>query len=292
MSMGIQQAFVTCLKKYADFSGRATRSEYWWFVLCEVLILGIASLISDTLPGLFALALVLPALGLAGVAGWALRLDRAAVKALRITDLYSLHRVVYDLFEDVRTAAQKQASEPSGIQWADKGGEQHYRQILLLSDRQPKAGEHGEVESRPLPEGFGVDRHGQPTTDPRAVLDGGALLPFGGLHSSYKGSALSMMVELLAAALTGGHFSFEFDWSGHPGAHTPHTGELIIAIDPAKNQGRDFAQRCEDLVRAMAGAGQQRLPGERRYRQRAQSLREGVALPAATWAELQRLAQA
>ena len=77
MSMGIQQAFVTCLKKYADFSGRATRSEYWWFVLCEVLILGIASLISDTLPGLLALALVLPALAVGarrlhdtGRSGW------------------------------------------------------------------------------------------------------------------------------------------------------------------------------------------------------------------------------
>ena len=77
MSMGIQQAFVTCLRKYADFSGRATRSEYWWFVLCEVLILGIASLISDTLPGLFALALVLPALAVGarrlhdtGRSGW------------------------------------------------------------------------------------------------------------------------------------------------------------------------------------------------------------------------------
>ena len=77
MSMGIQQAFVTCLKKYADFSGRATRSEYWWFVLCEVLILGIASPISDTLPGLFALALVLPALAVGarrlhdtGRSGW------------------------------------------------------------------------------------------------------------------------------------------------------------------------------------------------------------------------------
>ena len=77
MSMGIQQAFVTCLKKYADFSGRATRSEYWWFVLCEVLILGIASLISDWLPGLFALALVLPALAVGarrlhdtGRSGW------------------------------------------------------------------------------------------------------------------------------------------------------------------------------------------------------------------------------
>ena len=77
MSMGIQQAFVTCLKKYADFSGRATRSEYRWFDLCEVLIQGIASLISDWLPGLFALALVLPALAVGarrlhdtGRSGW------------------------------------------------------------------------------------------------------------------------------------------------------------------------------------------------------------------------------
>ena len=77
MSMRIQQALITCLKKYADFSGRATRSEYWWFVLCEVLILGIASLISDWLPGLFALALVLPALAVGarrlhdtGRSGW------------------------------------------------------------------------------------------------------------------------------------------------------------------------------------------------------------------------------
>ena len=35
-----------------------------------------------------------------------LRLDRAAVKALKVTDLYSLHRVVYSLFDDVRTEAE------------------------------------------------------------------------------------------------------------------------------------------------------------------------------------------
>ncbi|MDU7587770.1 MAG: Ldh family oxidoreductase, partial [Acidovorax sp.] len=73
-------------------------------------------------------------------------------------------------------------------------------------------------------------------------------------------------------------------------AQTPWTGELIIAIDPAKHAGRGFAERCENLVQAMAAAGQTRQPGERRYRQRAQSLREGIALPAATWQELQRLA--
>lgn len=161
----------------------------------------------------------------------------------------------------------------------------------LVFDLATSAMAHGDVqiaarEGRQLPPAHGVDAAGQPTCDPRAVLDGGALLPFGG----HKGSALSMMVELLAAALTGGNFSFDFDWSGHPGAQTPRTGELIIAIDPAKSTGRSFAQRCNDLVDAMADAGQQRQPGQQRQRQRAQSLREGVPLAAATWAELQRLA--
>ena len=157
---------------------------------------------------------------------------------------------------------------------------------------------HGDVqiaarEGRPLPEGFGVDRHGQPTTDPRAVLDGGALLPFGGVHSSYKGSALSMMVELLAAALTGGDFSFDFSWEQHPGAQTPRTGQLLIVMDPsAGNSGAGFARRAEDLVLAMRAAGQTRMPGERRYRQRAQSDREGIVLDAATWQRLQELAGA
>ncbi|AXV20904.1 type I-E CRISPR-associated protein Cas6/Cse3/CasE [Aeromonas veronii] len=88
-----------------------------------------------------------------------LRLDRAAVRALRVTDLYSLHRVVYGLFEDVRSEAQKQASVPSGIQWVDKGGDHLCRQILLLSDRLPQTGEYGEVESRPLPDDFLSHRH-------------------------------------------------------------------------------------------------------------------------------------
>lgn len=142
-------------------------------------------------------------------------------------------------------------------------------------------------EGKQLPEGYGVDRQGQPTCDPKAILDGGALLPFGG----YKGSALSMMVELLAAALTGGHFSFEFDWSGHPGAQTPWTGQLLIVIDPRLGAGRNFASRCEQLIARMHDAGQPRQPGDRRYRQRAQSLRNGIRLPAGELEKLRRLAQ-
>ncbi len=70
-----------------------------------------------------------------------------------------------------------------------------------------------------------------------------------------------MMVELLAAGLTGGNFSFEFDWSKHPGARTPWTGQLLIVIDPDKGSGQHFALRSEELVRQLHGAGQERLPG-------------------------------
>jgi delta1-piperideine-2-carboxylate reductase len=143
-------------------------------------------------------------------------------------------------------------------------------------------------EGRMLPAGMGVDRAGQPTEDPKAILDGGALLPFGG----YKGSALSMMVELLAAGLTGGNFSFEFDWSAHPGAQTPWTGQLLIVIDPDKGSGQRFAQRSEELVRQMLGAGQERMPGDRRYLQRAESLAKGIEISNVEWKQLQALAGA
>ncbi|MEE1653341.1 MULTISPECIES: Ldh family oxidoreductase [Brachymonas] len=164
----------------------------------------------------------------------------------------------------------------------------------LVFDMATSAIAHGDVqiaarEGRLLPPQHGVDANGQPTQDPQAILQGGALLPFGG----HKGSALSMMVELLAAALTGGDFSFGFSWAQHPGAQTPRTGQLLIVIDPAAGaSAAGFVDRAEALVLAMREAGQTRMPGERRYRQRAQSERDGIALPAAEWARLQALAAA
>ncbi|NVZ60466.1 Ldh family oxidoreductase [Pseudomonas gingeri] len=161
----------------------------------------------------------------------------------------------------------------------------------IVFDLATSAMAHGDVQiaarkGEQLPDGIGVDRDGQPTRDPNAILDGGALLPFGG----HKGSALSMMVELLAAALTGGNFSFEFDWSKHPGAKTPWTGQLIIVIDPAKSAGQDFAERARTLVEQMQGVGLQRLPGDRRHRQRAESLRDGIVLAESDLQQLRVLA--
>jgi len=84
-----------------------------------------------------------------------LRLSRGDVKALKITDAYSLHRVVYDLFDDVRSEQQKQASVTSGILYADKGGDFNSRLILMLADRLPNpAPAFGEVESKIIGEQF------------------------------------------------------------------------------------------------------------------------------------------
>jgi len=162
----------------------------------------------------------------------------------------------------------------------------------IVFDLATSAIAHGDVQiaarkGERVPPGTGVDSLGQPTQDPKAILEGGALLPFGG----HKGSALSMMVELLAAALTGGHFSFEFDWSNHPGAKTPWTGQLLIVIDPSKTAGQNFAERSQELVRQMHAAGLKRLPGDRRHRSRAKAAVEGITIESEELSRLRVLAQ-
>ena len=123
-----------------------------------------------------------------------------------------------------------------------------------------------------------------------STLDSGTSAPVRSTASAHKGSALSMMVELLAAALTGGNFSFEFDWSQHPGAQTPWTGQLLIVIDPSKSGGNSFAQRSAELVRQMHAVGLERMPGDRRFIERAKSLSEGIPLGAEELAKLRELA--
>ncbi|MEO3386853.1 Ldh family oxidoreductase [Mesorhizobium sp. CAU 1741] len=132
-------------------------------------------------------------------------------------------------------------------------------------------------EGRLLPEGMGVDSDGKPTRDPKVILNGGALLAFGG----HKGSTIALMVEILGAALTGGYFSGEFDWSDFKGAQTPKTGQLFIVIDPERGGNGVFRERVSEICELTREAGQERLPGDRRLVIREKSLRDGIAISAA-----------
>lgn len=83
-----------------------------------------------------------------------LSLTRSDIKSLKITDTYSLHRIIYDLFEDIRTEQQKKCGEQSGFLYVDKGGDWNHRKILLLSNREPKTPEHGQLISKKIDESF------------------------------------------------------------------------------------------------------------------------------------------
>lgn len=125
-----------------------------------------------------------------------------------------------------------------------------------------------------IPEGWALDAQGKPTTDPAKVLDGGTMLPLG----DAKGTALAMMVEILAAALVGSHFAFEassfLDEKGAP----PNTGQLLLAIDPAGFHD-GFAARMSLLVEAIEGQDGTRLPGLRRHALREKAMRDGIVIP-------------
>ena len=151
---------------------------------------------------------------------------------------------------------------------------------------------HGDVliaarEGRTLPVGTEIDEDGNPTGDPNAILNGGALSTFG----AHKGASISLMIEILCAALVGCAFSYEVDWTEHPGAITAHTGETIILIDPRKGARglAPLAHRVDELIGELLAAGQERIPGDRRLPAREKS--DGfVTMGDEEWQILQALA--
>ncbi|HVW92533.1 MAG TPA: Ldh family oxidoreductase [Devosia sp.] len=122
-----------------------------------------------------------------------------------------------------------------------------------------------------IPEGWAFDAEGRPTTDPKAAL-AGTMAALG----DAKGSALALMVELLAAGLTGAHFASEassfFDAEGAP----PGVGQLIIAIDPALFGAGNVVARFGHMAEAIAGMDGARVPGRRRQALRREMLAHGI----------------
>jgi uncharacterized membrane protein YhaH (DUF805 family) len=62
--MNFQQAVASVFRNYANFNGRAARSEYWWFVLFSFLVSAVLTLIdgSGLLSGIWSLIVLLPSL--------------------------------------------------------------------------------------------------------------------------------------------------------------------------------------------------------------------------------------
>jgi (2R)-3-sulfolactate dehydrogenase (NADP+) len=139
-------------------------------------------------------------------------------------------------------------------------------------------------KSQSIPEGWALDAEGQPTTDADAALKG-TMLPLG----DAKGTALALMVELLAAGLTGATFaqdatSFLDDKGGPPG-----TGQLLLAFDPKLMGGPASLAHFGRLAGQITRQPGTRLPGSRRIGLRMKAAREGIVLADALRQEIEAL---
>ena len=131
-----------------------------------------------------------------------------------------------------------------------------------------------------IPEGWALDADGRPTTDPTAAL-AGTMVPLG----DAKGTALALMVELLAAGLTGANYAAEASSFLDAEGSASGTGQLIIAIDPGAF-GDGALARFAALAASIEQQPGARLPGTRRLAARRKAAADGLAIGDALLAEI------
>ena len=144
-----------------------------------------------------------------------------------------------------------------------------------------------------MPEGWMIDRQGQPLRDPNRAGEG-YLVPIGG----YKGYGLALMVGLFAGTLNGAAMGRDVVDFNADAASVANTGQAILVIDlSAFGDPEHFKRAIDALVRDLRGShrlpGVERiwLPGEQSHTRRESYRRDGIPIPAALLAELHELAR-
>jgi (2R)-3-sulfolactate dehydrogenase (NADP+) len=133
-----------------------------------------------------------------------------------------------------------------------------------------------------IPEGWALTADGKPTTDPQEGLKG-LMLPLGG----DKGALLALIVELLVVGLSGSRFSYEADSFFDPKGNRPRIGQLILTIDTGLAGQSVFASRIQDFIKVLSADAGTRLPGQRRFMQRAAGFSSGVTVSDVVVEEIQ-----
>ena len=178
-------------------------------------------------------------------------------------------------------------TNPIGFAWPRNG------RSPLVVDFATSAIARGEIQLRQkagqqIPLDWAVDVDGNPTTDPARGL-AGAQLTFGG----YKGSALALMIEVLAGPLVGDLLSFEALRADNGDGGPPRGGELLLLLDPSRfrrGEGQDPVLHAENLFALMAEQPGVRLPSERRYAARRTAVEHGVDISRKALLEVAALA--
>ena len=154
-------------------------------------------------------------------------------------------------------------------------------------------------EGLPTPDGWVVDRDGQPSNDPLIASKGGFLTPLGGTpdSSSYKGYGLAAMVNILSSALSGATMVTDPMHTKHPG--TMGIGHFFLAIDTGLfRDPADFRRDVVDFtdcLRATRPADPARpvmVAGDPERRNAAQRLQAGIPVGVNLLAKVKGIAEA
>ncbi|MBT8583797.1 Ldh family oxidoreductase [Polynucleobacter paneuropaeus] len=133
-----------------------------------------------------------------------------------------------------------------------------------------------------IPEGWALTADGQPTTNPHEGLKG-LMVPLGG----DKGALLALMIELMVVGLSGSRFSFEADSFFDAKGNKPRIGQVIISIDPGVGGKNIFSDQMNRFCKKISQSEGTRFPGERRFKQRKISMREGIKISDSVLSEIQ-----
>ena len=141
-----------------------------------------------------------------------------------------------------------------------------------------------------VPTGWLIDAEGKPSTDPRVLKSGGALLPLGGTEG-YKGTGLAAIVEILSGLLTGLGFGIEPTGRHNDGCFIAVFNVAAFReLDVFKQEVTEFAEYLKATPPAQ-GFTEVFYPGEIEFRKEKDRRANGVPIEDSTWNKLRDLAE-
>jgi LDH2 family malate/lactate/ureidoglycolate dehydrogenase len=145
-----------------------------------------------------------------------------------------------------------------------------------------------------IPEGWALDSHGRPATDPQAALDGGSLLPMGG----YKGYGLAFLMDVLAGLMTGSALSRDVGSLHRELSRGMNLGLLMGALNVDSFMPLStFRQLVDSYIQRVRtsppapGFERVYLPGEPEFESKARRSTAGIPLPLKVWQDLVQMGE-
>ena len=156
---------------------------------------------------------------------------------------------------------------------------------LVLANTDPAIAPLGGSQALDLPDGWALDKDGNPTNDPEAALEG-SILPFGG----FKGYALSLLIEILTGPLVQAGYGLGVSGTASP-TNDCTKGDLYVVIDPSKfGDFGEFVANTEDFVSQVRATGETvAIPGDLEVKRIADAEANGVAIDEKLYEQLKEI---